>query len=198
MRNRYHPLSIAAHWLTLALLIAVYAVIELRDIFPKGSDPHEAMKTWHFMLGLTVWGLVFVRLLLRGLFRAPPIDPMPPAWQRALANAMYVTLYAFLIVMPLLGWLTLSAKGKPAPFFGFHLPSLLAPNKPLAGNLEDIHKIVGTIGYYLIGLHALAALFHHYVMRDDTLRRMLPWRSAAGPAAAGATGEATSPRPGRG
>jgi cytochrome b561 len=170
-RNRYNSLSIAAHWLTLALLVAVYALILLRELYPKGSDPRELMKTWHFMLGLTVFGLVGIRLLLRLALRAPPISPAPPAWQHALAAAMHLALYAFLIAMPLLGWLALSAQGKPIPFFG-----LIGPDKAMGGNLEEIHETIGTIGYYLVGLHAAAALFHHYFMRDDTLRRILPWR----------------------
>lgn len=178
--ERYHPISIGVHWLTLALLIAVYALIELRGMFPKGSDPREAMKAWHSMLGITVFGLVFARLALRLVFRSPPIVPAPADWQRHLAAAMHVALYVFLIVMPLLGWLTLSAAGKPVPFFGLELPALISPDKTLSKNLEDVHEVIGTIGYYLIGLHALAALFHHYVMRDDTLSRMLPGRSRRG------------------
>lgn len=176
-KNHYHAWSIGAHWLTLALLVAVYALIELRGIFPKGTAAHEAMKTWHFMLGLTVLGVVAVRLALRLVFRAPPITPAPAAWVLWLAKAMYVALYAFLIAMPLLGWLTLSADGEPVPLFGLQLPALIAPNEALAENFEEIHETVGTIGYYLIGLHAAAALFHHYFMGDDTLSRMLPWRA---------------------
>ncbi|WHZ18055.1 MAG: Cytochrome b561 [Rhodanobacteraceae bacterium] len=175
--DRYHPLSIGAHWLTLALLIAVYALIELRGIFPKGTAEYQAMKTWHFMLGLTVLVVVAVRLLLRLAFRAPPITPAPAAWMLWLAKAMYLALYAFLIAMPLLGWLTLSAQGKPIPFFGLQLPALIGPDKVLGENLEEIHETIGTIGYYLVGLHAAAALFHHYFLRDDTLLRMLPWRA---------------------
>ena len=177
--HRYHGLSISAHWLTLALLIAVYALIELRGIYPKGSAAQDVMKTWHFMLGLVVFGLVFVRLALRLMFRAPPITPMPPAWQMLLAKAMYLALYAFLIVMPVLGWLTLSAQGKVTPFFGLELPALIGRDKALGHSLEDIHETVGTIGYYLIGVHAAAALYHHYFMRDNTLLRMLP-RSPGG------------------
>lgn len=174
--NRYHPLSIGVHWLTLALLVAVYALIELREYYPRGSDPREAMKTWHNMLGLVVFALVFVRLVLRFMFRTPPIEPTPPAWQQWLAAATHLALYAFLIAMPLLGWLALSADSKPVPFFGLQLPALIAPNEDLAESLEEIHETIGTIGYYLVGLHAAAALFHHYFMRDNTLRRMLPRR----------------------
>jgi cytochrome b561 len=177
--NRYHALLVGSHWLTLILLIAVYALIDLHGAFPKGSDAREAMKTWHFMLGMTVFGLVFVRLTLRSVFRSPPIEPAPAAWQQSLATAMHVALYAFLIVMPLLGWLALSAKGVAVPFFGFELPALIAPDRALGKRLEDIHEAIGNVGYYLIGLHALAALSHHYFMHDDTLRRMSPWRDRA-------------------
>lgn len=170
----YHPLRIGIHWLTLMLLIAVYTLIELRELYPKGSDPREAMKTWHSMLGLAILGLVFMRLVLRGLYEAPPIEPLLPAWQNLLAEVMHVTLYAFLIVMPMLGWLMLSAKGKAIPFFGLELPPLIPPDKALGKSIESVHATLGIIGYYLIALHALAGLFHHYVMHDNTLRRMLP------------------------
>ena len=172
--KHYHPLQIGVHWLTLLLLIAVYALIELRGIYPKGSAAHDLMKTWHFMLGLTVFALVLVRLPLRLALHAPPITPALPAWQDHLAHAMHWALYGFLLVMPLLGWLTLSAKGQPIPFFGLELPALIGPDKATAKNLEDIHELIGNVGYALIGLHAAAALWHHYVTRDDTLERMLP------------------------
>jgi cytochrome b561 len=92
---------------------------------------------------------------------------------------MHLALYVFLIVMPVLGWLTLSAKGKVIPFFGLELPPLIGLDKFLGGELEDIHETIGTIGYYLVGLHAAAALFHHYFLRDDTLLRILPWHARA-------------------
>ncbi|HMO46253.1 MAG TPA: cytochrome b [Rubrivivax sp.] len=170
----YHPLSIGAHWLTLALLAAIYALIEMRGIFPKSSDAHQLMKTWHNMLGLTVFGLVFVRLALRAVYPAPSIDPPPPAWQDTLARAMHWALYAFLLVMPLLGWMLLSAKGKPIPWFGLELPALMAPDRSTAKALEEIHEVIGVLGYGLIGVHAAAALWHHYAMRDDTLHHMWP------------------------
>jgi cytochrome b561 len=87
---------------------------------------------------------------------------------------MHSALYAFMISMPLLGWLLLSASGKPIPFFGLELPALIGKNKDIADSIKEIHETIGTAGYYLVGAHALAALYHHYVKRDDTLIRMLP------------------------
>jgi cytochrome b561 len=172
--ERYGALSIGLHWLMLALLVAVYACMELRGIFPRGSDAYQAMKTWHFMLGLSVFALVSVRIVLRLAGRTPPIVPTPAPWQHRVAALVHLAIYAFMIVMPLLGWLALSADGKPVPFFGMALPPLVGPDEALAHQLEDIHETIGTIGYWLIGLHAAAALFHHYVVRDNTLLRMLP------------------------
>jgi cytochrome b561 len=174
--DRYGSLSIGMHWLMLALLIGVYACIELRGFYPKGSDLREALKTWHFMLGLSVFALVFLRLAIRLVTPSPQMAPRTAAGQRHLASLMHGLLYAFLILMPLLGWLTLSAGGKPIPFFGVELPALVGPDKALASTVKEIHETIGTVGYYLIGLHAAAALYHHYFVHDDTLRRMLPQR----------------------
>jgi len=174
--DRYSAWSIGMHWLMLVLLVAVYACIELRGIYPKGSDAREAMKAWHFMLGLTAFALVFVRMAIR--LATPALPPAAIAWQRHLATLMHLLLYAFLVLMPLLGWLALSADGKPVPLFGLQLPALVEPDKAFAHSVEEIHETVGTIGYYLVGLHAAAALYHHYLLRDDTLLRMSPRRRA--------------------
>jgi cytochrome b561 len=169
-------MSIGLHWLMLALLAAVYASMELRGLFPKGSDPREALKSLHFMLGLSVLVLVLVRLVARATGPTPRIEPQPPRWQQLLATLMHVALYGLMVGLPLLGWLLLSAKGKPIPFFGLELPALIGQDKGVARQLEELHEAIATAGYFLIGLHAAAALFHHHVVRDNTLARMLPGR----------------------
>ncbi len=163
----------------LLMLAGTYALIELREFYPKGSDIREGMKYLHFVLGLSVFLLVWVRLSAR-LFGtpAPRIEPDPAAWQTMLAKAVHGALYALMIGMPLVGWMIMSAAGKPVTVVGVALPVLMAPDKEFAHLLKEIHEIGGTMGYLLIGLHAVGALFHHYVLRDNTLRRMLPLRTA--------------------
>ena len=180
--DRYGSLSIFMHWLMLALLIGVYACINLHDIATKGSPLRADLKTWHFMLGLSVFALVWLRLVVRFITPSPRMSPEIVAWQRHLAELMHGALYAFLIIMPVLGWLTLSAGGKVIPFFGLELPALIGPDKAFAGSVKEVHETIGTIGYYLIGLHAAAALYHHYFLHDDTLLRILPERKDATPA----------------
>ncbi len=174
--SRYGSLSIAIHWLMLLLFIALYACIELRVFYPKGSDIREGLKTWHFMLGMLVFALIWLRLAARLSGPTPDIRPEPPGWQQLSAKLLHLALYALMIGMPMTGWLLLSATGKPIPFFGLELPALVGESKELATQLKEIHELGGTAGYYLIGLHAAAALYHHYILRDDTLTRMLPIR----------------------
>lgn len=175
--GRYSVASITLHWLMLLLLAAVYAAIELREVFPKGSEPRDAFKMWHFMLGLSVLGLVWLRIAARLLWAAPRASPGEPGWRHVIASVTHVALYIFMIAMPIAGWLILSAEGKAIPFFGFELPALVGANEQLAERTEEIHELGGTIGYWLIGIHAAASLFHHYVLRDGVLARMLPVRT---------------------
>jgi superoxide oxidase len=171
---RYGLPLIALHWLMLLLIVLVYACIELRELYPRGSEIRNALKTWHYLLGLSVFTLVWVRLAVRLASPTPPIIPAPPRWQVRVAHFSEFAIYGFMIAMPLLGWLILSAENEAVSFFGLQLPALVEKNKQLAEQIEEIHELVGNIGYFLIGIHAAAALLHHYVQRDNALTRMLP------------------------
>lgn len=174
--TRYGSLSIGIHWLMLLLFIAVYGSIELRVLYEKGSDPRETLKTWHFMLGLLVFALVWLRIAARLSGPTPNIQPAPDKMQQLSAKLLHLALYALMIGMPLTGWLVLSASGKIIPFFGLELPALIGENKDLAKQIKEVHEFVGTTGYFFLGLHVIASLYHHYIKRDDTLTRILPER----------------------
>ena len=171
---RWGGLSIDLHWLMLILMVGVYACIELKGYFPKDSEPRELLKQWHFMLGLSVFALVWLRLLARVIGPTPTTIPPSPAWQETIAKLMYVALYGLMIGAPLAGWLILSAAGKPVPFIGFELPPLIGKNPELAKQIKEWHELAGTIGYWLIGIHTAAALYHHHALRDNALMIMLP------------------------
>lgn len=173
--TRYSVASIILHWLMLLLIVGVYAAIEFREFFPKGSEPREALKTWHFMLGLSVLGLVWLRIAARLIWPARLPSRDEPAWRRSAATATHLALYVFMIAMPIAGLLILSAEGETIPFFGVELPALVGKNDQLAEQVEEIHELGGTIGYWLIGIHAAASLFHHYILRDRVFARMMPY-----------------------
>lgn len=174
-QSRYSTLVIALHWLMLFVLIAVYAFMELRGVAPKGSDLRANMKSLHYLLGLLILALVMLRIGARwAAGTAPDIQPPIPYWQDKLSQLLHYSLYAFMVVTPILGWLTLSADGKPIVLFGLPIPSLLDANESLSNQIKQLHETVASAGYFLIGLHAAAGLFHHYIQRDNTLVRMLP------------------------
>ena len=162
------------HWLTVLLLFAAYVLIEQRNLFPRGSAERALMVQGHFWTGLAIFAFAIWRVVLRLRDGAPAITPAPPAWQRGLAKAVHLSLYLFLLLMPLLGLATAWSDGKQLllPFTDVAVPPLLPVDKALADRLEDLHGTIGEIFYWVIGLHILAALYHHFWVHDDTLRRM--------------------------
>ncbi|MFD2231212.1 cytochrome b [Alkalimarinus sediminis] len=173
-QERYGSLSIAMHWLMLILMVLVYTTVELHELFDKGSEPRDLLKSLHFMFGMSIFFLVWIRLALRFMGPSPAISPTPANYQKKAATVMHIALYGLMIITPFMGWLLLSSVGRPVPFFGIELPTLIAENEEIKPLIKEIHQTIGSTGYYLIALHAVAALFHHYVQKDNTFTRMLP------------------------
>lgn len=170
--SRYPATVRIAHWLTVLAILAAYLVIELGE--DEGNGGAGALQ-WHALAGLVVLALLVVRVPALVLGRVPPIAPEPARWTRWLAHATHLALYAFLLVQPLLGILELNFGGQPVtlPFAGAALPVLVAPDSGLEERVGELHEVLGEVFYWIIGLHVAAALWHHFVVRDDTLRRML-------------------------
>jgi len=173
-RPRYAPSRRALHWGIFVLMVLAYVFIEGRENFERGSAARLAMVQAHFWVGMSILALMLPRLLLAFSRPAPAVSPPLPAWQALPAKAMYLLLYAMLLAQPVLGLLTAWTDGKEIllPFTQIALPALLAPNAALAHDFEDVHELVGTAFYWVVGLHVAAALYHHVFRRDDTLRRM--------------------------
>ncbi len=159
------------------LFIVVYAAIEFRVYFDKGMPEREFMKALHFMFGLLVLLLVLLRLVARLSSPKPP-PYSSEGWSKLLhlgSQIAHWALYAFMLGMPLMGWMVLSAAGKPIPFFGLVMPALIGPDETLAKQLKSLHETAGSFGYLLISVHVLAAFFHQFVLKDHLLARMR-WR----------------------
>lgn len=175
---RYGTALVAVHWLMATLMVAVFASIELRVLYAKGTEMRDFMKALHFMLGLGVLLMVTLRLAAR--WASPqPAETGPRTLAQWAASAGHLALYGLMIGMPVLGWLVLSASGKPIPFFGLELPALIGADKDLAHNLKELHETVGEVAYWLIGIHVVAALGHHYVLKDGLMTRMSVFKAAA-------------------
>ncbi|ECG8813393.1 cytochrome b [Salmonella enterica] len=175
--SHFSRLQITLHWLTLFLIGIAYAAIELRGWAPKGSSVYLFMKDMHYDMGALVWALMFLRLYLKHKYPTPVITPPPPRWQHVAAQLMHIALYLTFLALPLLGVAMMTLGGKNWSFFGFTVPVFLTPDSTLKSDIKRIHEMLANIGYFLIAMHAAAALFHHYIQKDDTFSRMLPGKS---------------------
>jgi len=171
---RYSRTARWFHWSAFAFVALAYLLINLRDITTHGSEARLLTMQGHIVAGLVVLALVLPRLLHRLRNVPPPITPPIARWEAMLSGCTHVALYAFLVVQPLLGLLTVFSGGHGIviPFTSLQVPSPMAADRALSHQLEDIHGTIGTIFYYVIGLHIVGATWHHFVRRDDTLRRM--------------------------
>lgn len=173
--QRFTPTQRCLHWLMTLLVAVAYLLIEQRGLFSRGSMGSKAMIQGHFWTGLTILVLACWRLLIRRRQGAPPVRPALDRWNALAATSLHVALYLFLVVQPLLGLATAWTDGKAVliPFTSIALPALLPLNRDLAHTLEGLHRTIGNVFYWVIGLHILAALWHHLMRKDDTLKRML-------------------------
>ena len=162
------------HWLAFAAVTLAYVFINFRGVFPRGTPASRVPMQGHILFGLVVLALVLPRLLHRLRNTPPPVVPPLATWESMLSRMTHLALYAFLVVQPLLGLATVFANGPlPIPFTALQVPSPLTPDHALHEQLGKIHETIGTIFYYVIGLHIAGALWHHFFRRDNTLRRML-------------------------
>ncbi|MCG6943151.1 MAG: cytochrome b [Thiohalocapsa sp.] len=179
--KRYPFMLIGLHWLTALLILAGVTLILARE-----DVSGRALRLWlleqHRSLGLLVLALVCVRLALRWRYRARlPRHGLPRAVAVASA-AGHLGLYVLLLAIPFLGWAQTSASGQDVRLFGLiRLPSLLGLDFDLADTLQGWHQVAAWSLLVLIGVHVLAALWHHLLRRDGVLTAMLPGpRSVAG------------------
>ena len=172
--TRYGPVAQAAHWLTFLLVACVFLVGITMEDLPVSPD-RVRLFSYHKWLGVTIFLVVALRLAWRWRHPPPPLPAAMPTWERHAARLMHVALYFLLFAVPLSGWLMSSAKGFQTVYFGvLPIPDLLAKDKPLGEELERLHWLLNKTLLMLALLHALAALKHHYVNRDDVLARMTP------------------------
>ena len=173
---RYTGVAIGLHWLVGLMILSAFGVgLYMVDL--SLSPIKLRLYSWHKWAGVTIFMLVLIRFLWRLSHAAPTLPNDMPHWQRVAAEASHYLLYAMMIAIPLSGWLMSSAKGFQTVYFGvMPIPDLLQKNKELGETLALVHQ---TLNFTMIGiviLHAAAALKHHFIDKDDILRRMLPAR----------------------
>jgi len=181
--DRYGAVAIALHWLVAALLVALVAVglymVRLPD---AGFDTLKIeVILWHKELGMLALVLALSRLSWRVTNVLPRLVEHLPDWEKVAARFVHLTFYGLMLALPISGWLMSSAAGFPVSLLGlFDLPDLVLRDDYLYRVFVAVHKVLAYAIIGLAGIHAGAALRHHFFFRDDTLRRMLPRSRAPG------------------
>lgn len=170
--QRYPKLQILIHWL-MFFLIAVAAIsIEVREAIPKGADLRSELKNLHVFIGQLVLIFLFIRLISRLSFEQP-LPESKVDWQVSLMKLVHVALYVLMLAIPITGILLLQAGAKEVSFLGYVLPEIISPDRQIKKIIKEVHELLSNSLYLLVAIHVAASLWHHYVIHDGSLRRML-------------------------
>jgi cytochrome b561 len=169
--QRYGDVAIAFHW-TIAVLVIVNLAIGL------GHESVPALRGamgLHKSIGLTALALTLGRIAWRLRHRPPPLPAGTPGWEKGAAHATHWALYALMLLMPLTGWALVSgAQRRPLTWFGLTDVPYLPVAPATADSADAAHGLLGWLMLALVVLHIAAALRHHWIKRDQVLRRMAP------------------------
>jgi len=170
------------HWLIVVLLIVQVSLAIRANYLPLSKKISPL--AWHKSVGITILVLAVMRLLWRWANPTPLLPGTLKPYERVLASITHAALYVLLFAMPLSGWMMSSARGFPVAWFGFfpkswfgsvQLPDLVPKNKPLYDLMLTTHQTLQWALYTIVFLHVAAALKHHFLLKDDVMRRMLPF-----------------------
>ena len=172
--NQYGWISIALHWLLAIVLIAMYFVGDyMVDLEYYDTWYHKAPQI-HKEVGVLIGVLMILRLIWNSLQTTPHHVGDDKAVVKLMAKAAHLFLYLLVFALVISGYLISTAKGQGVDVFGlFEVPALLADDKDRGELAGFLHEWMGLGFIVLVGLHAAAALLHHYVYKDRTLTRML-------------------------
>ena len=174
--ERYGAVSQFLHW-TVVVLVILQFVLGFTAAGMPISLQRLVLLVRHKSIGMTILALVLMRLAWRGLSPAPALPTAMRSLHKTAAHASHMLLYALLICMPIVGWITSSASHLTVTWFGlFPFPNLVGPDAQLAKLAKATHAVMGWMLLAIASLHVLAALWHHFMLKDNVLRRMLPLR----------------------
>jgi len=171
----YDRMTIFFHWLTAALVLALFGSALLKGFLPRDLHYGKPLEAFHISIGI----LFAVVVIGRMVWRLARGRRLPQVGSSSVVDLLLQTVHAMLYLLVglqvVLGFALRWLQGEDFSFFGlFTVPSLIASNRAMAHTFEDLHNFVGWTIVYVAGAHAVAALWHHFMLRDRILGRMLP------------------------
>jgi cytochrome b561 len=178
-RRRFDLVTIGLHWATVTLIAGLFGSAWL--LLASDREHAAILLTVHRSLGVVTWAVAIVRLRWRLSYAyLPPFPQNMPKVQQRLAKTSEYGLYALLLSQPLTGLAQSLTRGRHFMLFAWQVPKVMAGDKLLTMLFHQIHAVSAWVLLGLIGLHILAVLFHRFVLRDEVLQSMLPWRASPG------------------
>jgi cytochrome b561 len=175
----YGSLSKFLHWSIVVLIIAQYFLAEAAEEAGDDTPAQASLLGWHISVGMLVLLLALVRIGWKAVNKGDPAPLGEVAWQRKSAAIGHGILYLLILAQPVSGWVMASAAGAPIQIFDWiHFPALTGTDHDLHETLEEVHEVLFYVLVVVAALHIVAALYHHFVLKDGTLRRMLPFHRA--------------------
>jgi cytochrome b561 len=173
-KTRYGTIPQIVHWLTVLCIGVGWLLGWFIGDFPKAA--HSAVLAVHMTLGQSVIALLVLRLAWR--VANPPPPPEKTRFgrlQERAATLSHFVLYTLLLAVPFAGIIVQLKRGDTLPVFGlWHVPSPWPIDRAAGKSILKVHEYLANTLVALAGLHAAAALVHHFVFRDRTLVRMVP------------------------
>jgi cytochrome b561 len=172
---RWGSISQFLHWLVVLLICLQVVLACIANELPLGMKK-LATFAYHKSVGITILAIAVLRLLWRWANPTPLLPGALTHYERVLAHMTHVSLYLLLFAMPVSGWLMSSARGFPVSWFGFvQLPDLVPKSQPVYEAMLRTHDMLSYALGAVVLIHIAAAIKHHYFLKDDVLRRMLPF-----------------------
>lgn len=169
---RHASTTIVLHWLTAVMVVLLWTIGQTIDFAPNGPLRVD-YRSLHMLLGVTLGTVLIIRLAWR-ITRGGMLPALDQGLLLVIARATHWLLYALMLVTVGLGVLNVWARGD-AIFDLVHVPQLIPGDRAFVHQIGGWHGLAANAVLVVAGLHSAAALFHHFVLRDATLRRMLPW-----------------------
>ena len=171
--ERYDGMTMTLHWITAILVVTLFSLAHVWSFFAHDGPTQITMQTVHVSLGVILAAVLAARLVWRP-FLGRRLPPTSTGLVELAAKGMHYLLYGLLIAMVIAGFGKRWVRGHGVEFFGSSIPSPLALDPSWRPAFNWVHHWGAWAIILLAGLHAAAALFHHYAMRDGVLRRMIP------------------------
>jgi len=170
--TNYDSVAIGLHWATAFLVFANFALAKTWDWFAKPTQ--SLMEDTHMSFGVLLTLVILARLAWRWV-PGHQVSSLEAGWMRIASKGTHYLLYALLVVEIVLGFTFRWGAGRPMEFFGLGIPPMIGEiARPLRRELREFHEWIGWAIVIVALLHAAAALYHHYVLKDRVLKRMLP------------------------